>query len=70
MPANTADLKAARTLKVKLVRSVIGSNPRQRATVESLGLRRMQQVVALPDSPATRGMVQRVRHLVAIVEEA
>jgi large subunit ribosomal protein L30 len=58
-----------RTLKIKLVRSTIGGNARQRATVEALGLRRLHQVVEHADSPVTRGMIHKVRHLVRIVEE-
>jgi large subunit ribosomal protein L30 len=58
----------ARTLKLKLVRSPIGSTERQRATVRALGLRRLHQVVEQSDSPVTRGMVQKVEHLVRIVE--
>lgn len=58
------------TLKLKLVRSVIGGTARQRATVKSLGLRRLHQVVEQSDSPVTRGMVLRVAHLVHIVEES
>jgi large subunit ribosomal protein L30 len=58
----------AKTLKLKLVRSPIGSTERQRATVRALGLRRLHQVVEQSDSPVTRGMVQKVEHLVRIVE--
>jgi large subunit ribosomal protein L30 len=55
-------------LKLKLVRSPIGSTERQRATVRALGLRKLHQVVEQSDSPVTRGMVQKVEHLVRIVE--
>ena len=58
----------AKRLRLKLVRSPIGSTERQRATVRALGLRRMHQVVEQVDSPVTRGMVQKVEHLVRIVE--
>jgi large subunit ribosomal protein L30 len=57
-----------RTLKLKLVRSPIGSTERQRATVRALGLRKLHQVVEKSDSAVTRGMVQKVEHLVRIVE--
>lgn len=57
-----------KTLRLKLVRSPIGATDRQRATVRALGLRRLQQVVEQADSPATRGMVQKVEHLVRIME--
>ena len=61
--------EATRTLKLTLVRSPIGSNARQRATVLALGLRKMHQVVEHTDNPATRGMVAKVSHLVRVVEE-
>jgi large subunit ribosomal protein L30 len=60
--------EADKKLRLKLVRSPIGATERQRATVRALGLRRMHQVVEHADSPVTRGMVQKVGHLVAIVE--
>lgn len=58
----------SKTLRLQLVRSPIGGTERQRATVRALGLRRMHQVVEHADSPVTRGMVQKVAHLVRIVE--
>ena len=58
----------AEVLKLKLVKSPIGFKQDQKDTVRSLGLRRMQQVVELPDSPAVRGMVFKVRHLVRVIE--
>jgi len=58
----------AKILRLKLVRSPIGSTERQRATVRALGLRRMHQVVEQSDSAVTRGMVQKVEHLVRILE--
>ena len=57
------------TIKLKLVRSLIGNTERQRATVRSLGLRKMHQVVVHRDSPEIRGMVNKVQHLVQVVEE-
>ena len=60
--------EASRRLKLQLVRSPIGGTERQRATVKALGLRRLRQVVEHPDSAVTRGMVQKVAHLVRIVE--
>jgi large subunit ribosomal protein L30 len=56
------------TVKVKMIGSVIGCPDKQRATVRGLGLRRMHQVVELEDTPAVRGMVKKVPHLVAFVE--
>jgi large subunit ribosomal protein L30 len=61
--------EAKRTLKLELMRSPIGSNARQRATVVALGLRKLHQVVEQADSPAMRGMVAKVGHLVRVVED-
>ena len=57
------------TIKVKMIGSLIGHPEKQRATVRGLGLRRMHQVVERPDTPEIRGMVRKVPHLVAIVDE-
>ena len=56
------------TVKVRLVRSVIGCNPTQRRTVKALGLRRIRQVRELPKNESVLGMVRRVEHLVEVVE--
>ncbi len=55
-------------IRVKQVRSAIGYHRRQRAVLRGLGLRRMHQVVELPDTPAVRGMIAAVKHLVAVEE--
>lgn len=55
-------------IKVQQVRSVIGYDRRQRATVRGLGLRRMRHVVEVEDTPAVRGMIFRVRHIVVVLE--
>ena len=55
-------------LRITLVRSPIGYPGNQKRTVQSLGLRKMQQTVELPDNPAVRGMVGRVAHLVQVEE--
>lgn len=56
-------------MKITLVKSSNGSNPRQRDTLRSLGLRRIGQTVERPDSPQVRGMVHAVQHLVKVEEE-
>ena len=56
------------SIKIKLVRSPIGRPEKQRKIVQSLGLKRMNQVVERPDTPSFRGMVAKVPHLLAIVE--
>jgi large subunit ribosomal protein L30 len=55
-------------LKVTQVRSVIGTTPRQRATVRALGLKRIRHAVVKDDRPEIRGMIDKVRHLVAVEE--
>ena len=56
-----------KTLKVKLVRSIAGTRESHRATVRSLGLRRLGSERELEDTPAVRGMVNKVSYLVKIV---
>lgn len=53
-------------LKIKLVRSTIGYEKSQGATVRALGLRKLHQVVVQPDNDAIRGMVFKVKHLVEV----
>jgi large subunit ribosomal protein L30 len=60
--------KKTGTVKLKWVRSFIGCPRDMRATVRGLGFRRMQQVVEREDTPAVRGMVDKVRHLVVVVQ--
>jgi large subunit ribosomal protein L30 len=60
--------KSAGTVKIKWVVSFIGCTDDMRATIRGLGLRRMQQVVERQDTPETRGMIHKVRHLVEVVE--
>jgi len=55
-------------LRVTLIRSPIGYDKRQKATVRALGLRHMHQTVQQSDTPAVRGMLAKVRHLVRIEE--
>lgn len=57
-------------LKVTYKKSTIGYAHDQKRTVKSLGLRKLNQSVLLPDNPAVRGMVFKVRHLVAVEEVA
>ena len=56
-----------KTLKVKLVRSPIGCKASHRATVVGLGLRRMNSESVLEDTPAVRGMVNKVSYLVKVL---
>ena len=56
------------TLKITLLRSPIGFKHNQGTVLKSLGLRRIRHSVQLKDTPATRGMIHKVRHLVEVVE--
>ncbi|OLR55687.1 50S ribosomal protein L30 [Hornefia porci] len=55
-------------LKITLTKSTIGASPRQKKVVEALGLRKMHHSVELEDTPATRGAVRKVSHLVTVEE--
>jgi large subunit ribosomal protein L30 len=57
------------SLRITWVKSQIGSNDRQRATLRGLGLRRLHQTVEVPDAPAVRGMIDKVRHLIRVEGE-
>ncbi len=68
MAKKTAEQAAPKRLKITLVRSPTGFNRTQGKTVEGMGLRRIRHTVELPDTPETRGMILKVRHLVTVVE--
>ena len=55
-------------IRVQQVRSVIGYNRRQRATVRGLGLRRIRHIVEVEDTEAVRGMINKVGHIVVVLE--
>ena len=57
-------------LKVTLVKSAIGAVPKNKKTVEALGLHKIRQTVLLPDNAAVRGMIRQVSHLVTVEEVA
>jgi len=61
--------KAAKTIKVRQTGSVIGATKVQRATMLGLGLKKMNAEKVLEDTPAVRGMITKVAHLVTVVEE-
>ncbi len=69
MAKKTAAQKtSAKKLTITLVRSPIGFNKTQAKTVEGMGLRRIRHSVELSDTPETRGMIHKVRHLVTVAE--
>ena len=56
------------TIKVKQIKSRIGAPKDQKRTLDTLGLRKINQVVEVEDTPSTRGMVQKLHHLVIVVD--
>jgi large subunit ribosomal protein L30 len=60
--------RVAKTLKVTLVRSIIGLSPKQEATVKALGLRHIRQVVEHEDTPTIRGMIKAVPFCLEVEE--
>lgn len=55
-------------LQIKLVKSVIGGKPNQKATAKALGLTKLQKTVVKDDTPTIRGMINVVAHLVEVKE--
>lgn len=58
----------AEKLKITLVKSTIGAIPKHKATVEALGLTKLNKTVEMPDNAPVRGMINQVRHLVKVEE--
>ena len=61
-----ADRSAKKTLKVTQVKNTIGFNRKQGDVVRGLGLRRIRHTIEVLDTPETRGMIHKVRHLVTV----
>ena len=59
---------AEKKLRITLVKSPIGAVPKNKKTVEALGLRKLNKTVEMPDNDAVRGMIRQVRHLVKVEE--
>jgi len=68
MPNQRTDSKGTGTIKVTLIKSPIGFKHNQATVVRSMGLRRIRHTVELKDTPDTRGMIHKVRHLVEVTE--
>jgi len=58
--------KSKETVKVTLVRSPIGSLPKHKLCLQGLGLRRMHQTVEVEDTPAVRGMINKISYMLAV----
>jgi large subunit ribosomal protein L30 len=63
-----ANKVGGKTIRVTLVRSPIGTPEPQKATIRALGLRRLHQTMEYKDTPALRGMLAKVIHMVCIEE--
>jgi large subunit ribosomal protein L30 len=63
-----AKAQPAGRIKVRQIRSTIGFNKKQALVLESIGLRRIGHTIEIADTPETRGMIHKVRHLVEVVE--
>ena len=68
MANQRTDSKGSGTVKVTLIKSPIGFKGNQGEVVRSMGLRRIRHTVELKDTPAARGMIHKVRHLVEVIE--
>ena len=56
----------AKTFKVRLKRSLIGSTDKQRGTIKGLGLSKINSVAVVKDNPSTRGMIFKMQHLLEV----
>ena len=63
-----SETEVKKTLHVTLRKSAIGYPERQKRTLKALGLNRIGQTIEPPDNPAVRGMLQKVIHLVEVIE--
>ena len=61
-------MSETKSLKVTLTKSRIGRLPKQVATLDALGLRKVQQSRVVPDNDCMRGMIRKVEHLVLVEE--
>lgn len=59
---------AEKKLKITLMKSTIGQVPKAKATIAAMGLKKIGQTVELPDNGATKGQIQKVRHMVKVEE--
>lgn len=64
--ARTTGVREGGTVRITLVRSLIGQKQDMRATVKALGLTRLHHSVEKPDSAVIRGMIFKIKHLVAV----
>ena len=60
---------SSKKITVKLIKGTVGCPPKQRGTINGLGLKKREQVVTLDNTPSVRGMIKKVLHLVEVVSE-
>jgi large subunit ribosomal protein L30 len=58
----------AKELKITQIKSAIGYDQKQRSTIETLGIKRLNQSVVCKDTPQIRGMIEKVKHLLLVEE--
>jgi large subunit ribosomal protein L30 len=68
MAKKKAAAEAKKMVSITLIKSPIGFNRNQAAVVQGMGLRKIRHTVSLIDTPETRGMIFKVRHLVTVGE--
>ena len=69
MPTDVKETAAEpKKLKITLIKSVIGAVQKKRAIVKSMGFRKLNSSVILPDNAATRGQIRLIRHMVKVEE--
>ena len=68
-PKKKAEVEPSATLKIQYFRSAIGTPEKHKLVIKSLGFKRLNQIVDRVDTPAIRGMVAQVPHLVRILED-
>lgn len=59
---------AEKKLKITLIKSTIGAVPKNRKIVESMGLRKLNKSVILPDNDSTKGQIRQIGHLIKVEE--
>ena len=68
MAKKTENTSTGGAIKIQYYRSSIGYSTKQKNIIKSLGITKLNQTVSLPDSPASRGIVAKVPHLLRIVD--
>ncbi len=67
---SAAKAKSGGTIRIKQIKSGIGFQQKQKATLKALGLGKINRVRELPDNPQVRGMIAKICHLVVVLDES